>query len=242
MVPVFLLAGQSNMVGGGRSAELPAGEPVDALLFEDGAWRVPGWRERFGPEVGFAREMRAARPGMRFALCKVAAGGANLYYDWDPEGARGTEDDYRGPLYPRLLEAWAGVHAVLAAEGAEAAPTALVWMQGERDAVFEFMADAYATRWHAFVTRLRRDLSAPDLPVVVGEISPRVLRLETLTFNHAYRERVQSAQARWVAGDHAAALVPTRDLPQYDNLHYDTAGQLLLGQRFARACLELEAF
>lgn len=112
MIRVFLLAGQSNMRGAGITAEI-AGRvtpPATVRLFDDGAWRDLLWQERFGPECGFALDIAAAFPDDQIVLCKVARGGANLYYDWNPDGvSKGPEDACRGPLYPLLTDAFTAV-------------------------------------------------------------------------------------------------------------------------------------
>ena len=55
---VFLLGGQSNMVGQGLSGELPAELLVPnprVLIFENGKWQpLRPLKHTFGPEVAFA--------------------------------------------------------------------------------------------------------------------------------------------------------------------------------------------
>ncbi len=235
----FLLAGQSNMVGAGITAELPEAlraTPPNVGLYEDGAWRDLTWRERFGPEVGFAHAVASAQPDEPIVLCKVAAGGANLQYDWNPDGvSRSDEDTYRGPFYPRLTAAMAEVASALAGE--PFAFAALLWMQGERDSVFESMARAYEANLAGLVAAVRRDAGRADLPALIAQVAPRRYELAEERFFHAWRHLVWDAQRRFAAADPHAVYIETLDLPQCDNLHFDTAGQLLLGRRFAQAYL-----
>jgi Carbohydrate esterase, sialic acid-specific acetylesterase len=238
---LFLLAGQSNMVGAGVTAEIPAAlrePPPNVRLFEEGQWRELLWRERFGPEVGFAGEISSAFPEDGIVLCKVARGGANLHYDWNPDGvSQGPEDGYRGPMYPKLVEALRTVAAQLDSQEQPWECSALLWMQGERDAVFEHMANAYEANLGAFIASVRKDTRTPELPVILGQVSPRKYDLEKGGFQHAFRKTVQEAQRSLASGDPLVELVETLDLPQSDNLHYNTGGQLVLGRRFARAYL-----
>jgi hypothetical protein len=241
----FILAGQSNMAGAGVPKELPpplAALPARVRLFEEGQERDLLWRPRFGPEIGLAHELARAFPDDPIILCKVARGGANLHYDWNPDGvSQGPEDEYRGPLYPRLLEALRALPAAIGLPRHPLQVCGLVWMQGERDSVFEFMARAYSKNLTAFIAAIRRDTSQAGLPCILAEVSPRVYRLAEGRFQHAFREVVREAQHTVARQDSRVGLVETMDLPQCDNLHFDTAGQILLGQRCARSLLDLIA-
>ena len=242
MVRIFLLAGQSNMVGAGITAQIPTAQktlPGNARLFEDGEWRDLFWRDRFGPEVGLSQPLFSAFPDDQIVLCKVARGGANLYFDWNPDGiSKGAEDEYRGPLYPKLIEALETLNAQLSSSSESFEWSGMMWMQGERDSVFESMAEFYEKNLTDFVSAIRRDTGNENLPFVIGQIAPRVYRLEEGRFQHAYRHVVQEAQRAVASSNPLVELVETMDLPQSDNLHFDTGGQLELGRRFARAYLK----
>lgn len=245
MTRVFLLAGQSNMEGAGAvSSRLPASIrdrlPRDVQLFEDDDWRTLLWQDHFGPEVGFVRELAPVPAGDRLVLCKVARGGSNLHYDWHPERATGGMGErYLGPLYPKLIAAYTSVAAPLERSDERWECAGLLWMQGERDAVFETMARAYAVNLETLIAAVRADTGRERLPVVVGLVSPRVYELAHERFQHRYRQVVRDCQ-RWVARtDPRVALVDTTDLPQCDNLHYDTPGQFEFGRRCARAWLSV---
>ena len=89
-------------------------------MFENGEFRELVHGDTFGPEVGFAHEIVQVYPEDTIVLCKVAFGGANLYYDWNPDGvSQGPEDVYRGPMYPKLIDAVFRLKAVLKAEEPE---------------------------------------------------------------------------------------------------------------------------
>jgi len=239
MIRIFLLAGQSNMVGAGITAQkIPSG---NVRLFEDGEWRDLFWRNRFGPEVGLSQTLSSAFFDDQIVLCKVAQGGANLYYDWNPDGvSKGAEDEYRGPLYPKLIEALETLNAQLSSSSESFEWSGMMWMQGERDSVFESMAESYERNLTDFVSVVRRGTGNGNLPFVIGQIAPRVYRLEEGQFQYAYRHVVQEAQRAVASSNPLVELIETMDLPQSDNLHFDTGGQLELGRRFAKAYLEPE--
>lgn len=241
MIGVFLLAGQSNMLGAGVSTEIPTAHkipPQNVRLFEEGAWRDLIWRDSFGPEVGFSMEIASAFPDDQIVLCKVARGGSNLFYDWNPDGvSKGPEDVYRGPLYPKLMTALETVKAELTSTDESTGISGVLWVQGERDSVFEFMAESYEANLTSFIAAIRRDTELDGLPVTIGQIAPRMYELEEGRFRHAFRSVVQEAQQRVSCSDPLVELVETMDLPQSDNLHFDTGGQMELGARLARAWL-----
>jgi len=243
MTSIFILAGQSNMVGSGVTAELPEryrAAPDNILLYEEGEFVPLTHGARFGPEVGFAYEVGIALPGDPALLCKVAKSGANLAFDWNPDcTSGGEEDDYRGPMYPGMLTQVARVKELLRAEGEESTVAGLAWMQGERDSVSQSMATAYEANLSAFIARVRQDLESPTLPFLIAEICPRIIHVDTDRYQHPHRETVRQAQKEVADRDPRAPLIRTDDLPQSDNLHFDTAGQIRLGRRFARACVNM---
>jgi hypothetical protein len=243
MAKVFILGGQSNMIGGAKVADLPdslRSAPPHVRLYEDGAFRDLVHQDTFGPEVGLAHALAEADTAERLVLCKVARGGANLYYDWNPErDTGGPEDEYRGPMYPRLLASLEGLESALRNEGHAPTPAAMLWMQGERDSVFERMSAGYASNLTSFIARVRSDTGVADLPFLVGEIAPRSVIAETGRLRHPWRDAVRQAQADVAAADPRVAFIRTNDLGQFDDLHFDAAGQLELGRRFAGAYLAM---
>jgi hypothetical protein len=89
MVKIFILAGQSNMVGAAITSELPEelkNVKNDVRVFEDEKMNHVIFKDRFGPEFGFAKSLEEVLPNEEIVLCKTAKGGANLFYDWNPNG------------------------------------------------------------------------------------------------------------------------------------------------------------
>lgn len=241
---IFLLAGQSNMYGRGLATDVPEDwppPPSHVRLYEADGFTPFLSRKDFGPEVGFATEIARHLPDRDIILCKHARGGANLHYDWNPDGiSQGPEDTYRGPMYPQLLDVWQHLQDQI--DKPELG--GILWMQGERDCVIQLMASAYADNLRRFIVRLRQDLAQPDLahpvlPFLMGRVSPRVLLHQDgrIWHQHRYRQAVRTAQQQVAAALPAVAIVETDDLPQHDHLHYNATGQLLLGQRYATSIL-----
>jgi iduronate 2-sulfatase len=79
------------------------------------------------------------------------------------------------------------------------------------------------------VARLREDLAAPKLPVVVGEV-----------FDNGVRDSVRSALRSFSESDPVCGLVTTEGLTTRDpGTHFDGKSQLLMGQRYAAVMLKL---
>ncbi len=233
---VFILSGQSNMVGQGNTADLDETlrtMPSNVLYFLDGERADFAANERFGPEVTFAHELSRALPDTSIVLLKYAVGGTSLLAwapEWTAESARVTQNEGRGPLYEQLLEMVATVRPRL---GQGARMAGVLWMQGERDARFPPAGAAYAANLEMFVRRLREDLGAPELPFLFGQVDPPPDRYPATA-------DVRDAQASAPGRIPASRMVSTAELSKHDDrLHYDTEGQLSLGRRFARAYLEM---
>jgi hypothetical protein len=102
------------------------------------------------------------------------------------------------------------------------------WMQGESDALDTLVhAEEYGANLTNFITSLRRDLGAADIPFVEGQIG-RV-------FPNA--DVVRAEQARVATDVAGVRLVSTDSLPRYpgDPYHLTTTAIVELGRRMASA-------
>jgi hypothetical protein len=218
---VFLLAGQSNMAGLGPVRQLPRTyrtHPANVLVWRDEAW-VPlvaaGWG--FGPEISFGSAIAAALPTERIGIVKVAATGAGIDR-WSPQNAQSLYATW-------LTQAQASLRAAPDARVAGA-----LWVQGERDARAADTAAAYGGKLRALVAAVRRDVDRPDLPFLCAQVNPPL----------PFAREVRAAQAALAAQVPSTVLVSTDGLGKWaDKMHYDSAGQVELGRRFARAYLKL---
>jgi hypothetical protein len=235
---VVLLFGQSNAAGRATAtAVFPPADPTDArVLFHydtdttsafanlrtSGGKFVPlgpTSNQRFGPEIGLARELVAADISNP-VIIKFARGGTNLHTDWDPDATEGRQ----------LYAAWlAHLRTALAELDATGIPYEIIgacWMQGESDS--DRAAD-YEKNLTAFMARVRADLAMPDLPFVIGRVGPRE--------NNPGRDTVREAQVRVADATPHAAWIDTDDLHRFDGTHYDAPAMLELGRRFARTLI-----
>lgn len=244
---VYLLAGQSNMDGRGKAADLTDEQrrcPEGARIFyrnppaASEGWQplapgysgAPGYKGKlpsptFGPEIGFAQGIAPATAGRRLALIKGSKGGTSLSKDWNP-GVKGQRET-QGPCYRAFIETVGLATAALKAEGSTFAIRGLLWHQGESDAGSS--TEVYQQRLTTLISRLREDLELPELPVVVGEV-----------FDNGKRDTVRAAQQAVAAAVPHVAFASAEGLKTWDGgTHFDAASQLTLGERMAAAMQKL---
>ena len=238
-VDVVLLIGQSNMDGRGKNSDLPAElsapSPTIRLFYRNPPAASDGWvalapgyslapntkpiipSATFGPEISFGPTLVAAIPTLHLALIKASKGGTSLEKDWKP-GEPGKPDT-QGPCYRNLFDT---LKVALPALGAHRLRGA-VWHQGESDAGLP--EGEYQRLLAAFIPRLRADLGVADLPFVIGEV-----------YDNGKRDDVRAGQKAVAAAVPHAAFVPCDGIKTWDNgTHFDAAGQLELGRRYATA-------
>lgn len=244
---LWLLAGQSNMDGRGKAKDLSAADraPVErAVIFyrnppaacetflplAPGMSIPPGYHgklpsEVFGPELGFARALVKANAQLQLALIKGSRGGTSLRTDWKP-GEPG-QPKTQGPCYRNFLDTWQLATAALTKDGSTFKLRGLLWHQGESDAGLK--TEDYLKLLTNFIARLRADLKAPDLPVLIGEV-----------YDNGKRDAVRAAEKQAPETIPHTVFVSAAGLKTSDNgTHFDAASQLLLGQRFAEAAGKL---
>ena len=240
---VFLLAGQSNMDGRGKTADLTGdlaryAAPLPAVgitLSTGGLHRPlvlskgieplqPGFTgtttkattlpsAQFGPELGFGHTLVAAWPGKHLLLIKCTEGGTSLSRDWNP----GEEQK----LYRRFIDFVQSSEKAIAAQGDTLEIRGLLWHQGESDAGQP--VGAYKKSLTAFIGRVRADLGLPKLPVLIGQV-----------YNNGKRDNIFADQKAVTASVPDTWLVESAGLETFDKgTHFDAKSQIELGRRFA---------
>ena len=225
-LPVFVFAGQSNMVGKRSTpAKLPAeyqGVQADVFIFTGENWEPyrPGLGQSagFGPEVSAALALSKAldKP---IGIIKHSSGGTNLALQWNPGQDRN--------LYTTLK------NKVAAAARARPIHVAgAFWMQGGADAKSKSIANAYAENLDSLLTAMRRDFKNPSLPVVAGRSGREKGEPHP---KYPFLPVVRAAQMK---ERKYYASIDCSDITRgSDNIHYDTLGMVKLGQEFASAML-----
>ena len=228
---VYLLIGQSNMAGRGVL------KPDNRVSTE----RVRKWDEKHGEWVEAAEPIVADRPfsgaGLGATFGRAMADADKAVVGLVPAADGGTPLARWMPgkdLYVRAVER---TRAALANGGKL---KGILWHQGCADAGSLETATNYAARLTQMVAQLRKDLNAPDVPFVAGELGRYLKDFRGLDPNHptpelfwqTVNEQIHAA----VKGIPNAAVVSSEGLASNpDILHFDTPSVRTLGVRYAEA-------
>lgn len=227
---VFLLIGQSNMVGRGLvesedRAPIPRVWAQNRNLEWQPATDPLHWDNAnagVGPGRAFARLLAHANPNLAIGLIPAASGGTSLE-QWSPGGN----------LYNEALRR---LRAGLVAGGAL---RGILWHQGERDSRDPQMARDYLYRLGAFLGRLRQDLNAPYIPFLVGGIGEFLpTRREGGYESAAF---INEQLALMPVTNFRAGFVSSAGLGHIgDELHFNAESQREFGRRYALQFLSMD--
>jgi|GEM_PF-461173 len=210
---VFILSGQSNMA-------------------------------RMKEKNGFLPEAEKLLAGAEVEYIKVAAPGKpirNWLAEWDamatdagldPIAIRKGDRKKGSPYYDAILEQ---IRLLLKRP---VASVSFIWMQGESDARGG-AEKIYGNALQTLIAKLRRDLKAPKMKIVIGRISDYGARHGKGKSWPGW-QNVRDAQQRVAANDPLAQMIDTDDCngPKHA-LHHPAEGYELMGRRMARAAFAL---
>jgi hypothetical protein len=216
---VFILAGQSNMLGRGQPSSAGAG--ADPSLWN---WRAAFWRvahdplgtptdpeNGVGPAMTFGKDVLAAEPGQRIGIVMCARGSTSMD-DWLPG---------QGPYENCVRQATATGGTV----------SGLLFLQGEADAAQAKLASAWAAKFQKMLVGFR-SVFGPNLPAVIGEIGNIAKK------GNKYAPIVRAQQELAATQNAHVAVFSTLDLPiGPDGLHFTVPAYKTVGDRFAAAWL-----
>lgn len=262
-IKVFLLAGQSNMAGHGDADDLtgalagylsPQADVNIWRSFQDEGNAVGstnGWiplapefgdfynlrnsptfggREpSFGPEVSFGKAVAVALPDDEIYLIKHAWGATSLAGGWDPvagtsSGVMTGSNTTPGLQYNLFTSTVASALTNLDNAGLSYEIAGMLWLQGESDAINASTDNAYEANLTAFIAQTRTNYG-DDLPFIIARINPQWGGADSET--RAAQQSVAEATegVYWFDTDNFSR--PS------GNVHYDTQGQIEIGQAFA---------
>ena len=217
---VYICAGQSNMVGAGQKEELPAelqAAQTNVFVFDGAKWIVMEPSKRVGPEVSFAYTLQRAL-NKPIGIIKHAKGGTNLAKDWNPADPKS--------LYSQLKQ-----KVDAAGKAREIRIAGMIWMQGENDSRFEEMAKVYSQNLANLIQTARKDFNSPETPFAAGRVNPPPA--------YKFADLVRTAQEKCTVERYSCINCDELTM-QEGNLHYDTAGLVEMGKRFAQSIQNLK--
>ena len=224
---LFLLVGQSNMAGRGTVEEqdrMP--HPRVLMLNRTDAWVTaidPLHFDKAAAGVGlgktFGRLYAESHPGVTVGLIPCAVGGSPIDA-WKP-----------GAFYePTKSHPWDDAMRRAQFALKTGTLTGILWHQGESDSN-EKLAPGYEAKLHDLIARMRKELCAPEVPFVVGQMG-------------------KFAEAPWNEG-HAQVDKAHQDLPgkmkrtafasadglkhRGDKVHFDSPSYREFGRRYFEA-------
>jgi hypothetical protein len=133
---------------------------------------VYGDAHHFGPELQFGWVMGEFFTN-QVLLIKTAWGGKSLYQDFRPPSSGGQVGPYFTRMMAEIREALANLKTDFPSEGSGNYELAgFVWYQGWNDGCEPGTAvPQYETNLVNLIKDMRRELQAPHLPVVIGELT-----------------------------------------------------------------------
>jgi hypothetical protein len=238
---IVMLAGQSNMDGAGTVDpdidlgdsniwSFPAqGVDVDTIIegLDPLLHPSPSSGMYLGPGMPFARQWITLTSSVRkVLLVPCAVGGTGLSGSaWAVGGARYTY------AVSHTLAALAAAEAL--APGGDHRIIAVLWAQGENDAVRSVSQSSYAAAFDNMMAGFRGALNVPDLPVMIGAMVP-----EWRTAPNGTSLAIYAAQIDAPDRDDRAVYVegPGTGYGQDSGLiHWNAAAQRFIGAAMADA-------
>lgn len=239
---LFVLAGQSNAQGwtgdarhyptkdGDLDADIPLYYDYPKLSSSQGDWVSLGpqngrfSRGHFGPEITFARTLKSQ--GYSPAIFKFAMSSSSLDHTWKRPGQDG--------LYDRMTRSLEQAIRKLRKAGHRPRLRALIWIQGETDAVDPGAAARYEENLAALIRHFRTQVASNrSLPVILGvdEENPFVERRPIIVA----AQKNLARKERWTTRSSMAGLAKA------DQTHLKPSALQKHGIRIADAFLELSS-
>jgi hypothetical protein len=237
---LFILAGQSNMVGWGPVPEEQKTEPRIYVFSNDYRWRVASEpidhaynqvdkvsedrNAGYGPALAFAFASLERHPQSVIGLIPCAKNSSAIA-QWQ----RNLSDQ---SLYGSCLKRARAASPMGHISG-------ILFLQGETDALDPALYPQpepqpfdWAHLFAAFITDLRNDLHEPELPVVFAQLGS-----DPLSEDFPNWKIVQEQQSSIDLP--MTAMITTDDLPLLDGLHFTADSYRTIGRRFAEAYWDL---
>ncbi|XP_073279804.1 probable carbohydrate esterase At4g34215 [Primulina huaijiensis] len=230
---IFILAGQSNMAGRGYNSdnstyppEYFLSHPQILMLDANQTWKQaadPGLHDGIdkkfvgvGPGMPFANRILMKNPEFGTIGLVPCAHGQTSIMQW----MKGNENGLFAQLVNRAKVALQG--------GGEI--KALLWYQGESDALHYEDAVLYGSRLVKFLTDVRADLGLPELPVLV---------VAMMTGDGEFKMMVREAQMVIKLPHVVTVDAKGAGIKFNDKVHLNKAGSVEVGKRLADAFLEI---
>lgn len=225
---LFVFSGQSNMAGRAEIDEIDFAEIPNVYVLDDAGNFIKArnplnlysnikketYRQRLGPVYSFAKAIHKAYPKDTILLVVNARGGTPI-----ERFMKGDTTAYYEQTLKRIKQALK--------KEPSASLEAIVWHQGESN---RNSYQTYLENFNKLVVDYREDLKSPRLPFICGQLG---------LWNPEY-ENIRNEISKIEATAPNAFLASSDGLTNFDEHHFDSKSQRLLGARYARKYLELK--
>lgn len=234
MREIYILAGQSNMMG--RGALSPAqtynNDARIFALYSDTGWGVgadplhhDNVQAGVGPGMAFADKLLDLKgdPCLEIGLVPCAKSGSGIN-DWHSTWRPNNH-------YGNLIK-----QALIAREQGEL--KGLIWYQGETDAMASSYPLYWSTKLRQLIHDIRTDLGMPNLPVIITRLGPDP---SSGTYPMWWAVQTYTDQMENI-GVPNVAFVSASDLSAMpDKIHLTASAAVTLGHRYAQAMFDLQS-
>ena len=231
---IVVLAGQSNMAGRGKiDPNNNKAHPRVLMLNRKGEW-VPcvdpvhfdADGSGVGPGKAFGEALADSDPSIMVGLVPCAVGGSPIAA-WEP-----------GKSFKKGKTEWHPYDDMVARvnKAKESGTlTAILWHQGESDCI-KRNGYLYQARFPVFVDRMRRDIGAEGVPLIVGGLHTKMC--PGWFGNILSRTHKDTCERLYGPGKY----IPGRDWPlEADKMHYTGAAQREFAQLYFAAYKDVAA-
>jgi len=221
---LFLLVGQSNMAGRGKVTDADRKPHPRVLMFTKKQTWAPAVdplhfdKSIAGVGLGktFGIQVAEANPDITVGLIPCAVGGSPISA-WEPGGYHASTKSH--PWDDAIKRA----KAALAAGQLKG----ILWHQGEGDSR-PGKSDVYEEKLHAFIARLRKELNAPKVPFIAGQMGI----FEEAPWS-AEKKQVDAAHRRLPESVPYTSFVFSTDLGHKgDKVHFSADAYREFGKRY----------
>lgn len=262
---LWILAGQSNMVGYGGAAGDEERAPQEGLYMIDESGNIqpasmPVHVEQINNGLGTnltgasgglnALKMRAAQGSKKIAVLSAAVGGTGLHWTATVPMWYGSST-YSGNSTGGTL--WNAVitraDAFLAANP-RTVLRGVIWHQGENDAFASISTADYKTAFMSMIDGWKAEIDSDmfgghdDLLVIIGQLTPYNLANGYDAVAASAFTAIDTAHRELVAENRLFSFAPSTGLTVItespDNVHFDVASQRAMGRRYLAAIIEAE--
>ena len=229
---LFLLAGQSNMAGRGKVTEEDKKiHPRVFALSKDGKWKPavdPIHYDKKVAGVGLGKSFAIAlaehTKNISIGLVPAACGGSSISV-WEPGK---YYDKTKSHPYDDALKRIQHARKDGVLKG-------ILWHQGESDSRHPQSAKEYMGKLKALIERFRKDLNAPSVPFIIGQLG----QFPENPWSDS-KKLVNDAHISIAKGMTSVSFVPSDSLTcKKDNVHFDAKSLREFGGRYAKAYLKM---